>query len=116
MREPLRDPARLEHILTAINNVAEFVEGKTQEDLVGDKMFFFAVVKNIEIIGEAANYVTKELRDAHPEIDWTSIIGMRHVLVHDYYTIKPHIAWITATVNLPSLKPQIETLLKEMQQ
>ncbi len=83
MRERLRDSARLEHIIVAINNIQEFIEGKTQEDLEQNKMLFFAIVKNIEIIGEAANNLTKDLRVMHPEVDWEGMTGMRHVLVHD---------------------------------
>lgn len=114
MREPVRDKGRLEHILSASENITEFVSGKSEEDFSQDKLLFFAVVKNIEIIGEAANKLTAEFRVSHPEIDWNSIIGMRHVLVHDYYTIKPHIAWMTAIDNIPLLREQIKTLLSEM--
>lgn len=83
MRERLRDSARLEHIIVAINNIQESIEGKTQEDLEQNKMLFFAIVKNIEIIGEAANNLTKDLRVMHPEVDWKGMTRMRHVLVHD---------------------------------
>lgn len=83
MRERLRDSARLEHIIVAINNIQESIEGKTQEDLEQNKMLFFAIVKNIEIIGEAANNLTKDLRVMHSEVDWEGMTGMRHVLVHD---------------------------------
>lgn len=114
MREPDKDKGRLEHILTAIDNVFEFLEGKSQEDLVSDKLLFFGVVKNIEIVGEAANNLTKELQIKHPEVDWASVIGMRHVLVHDYYNINPHIAWHTAQNNLPLLRKQIEIIYKEL--
>ena len=114
MREKPKDPGRLEHILMAIDNVASFLEGKTLRDLQTDKMLFFAVVKNIEIIGEATNNITKELRIQYPEIDWVAIIGMRHVLVHDYYNIDAETAWKTATKELPSLRPQIAAILGEL--
>lgn len=64
MREVIRDSGRLEHILTAIGNVQSFLEGKTLDDLCRDKILFYAVVKNIEIIGEAANNLTKGLASA----------------------------------------------------
>ena len=113
MRERLRDSARLEHIIVAINNIQEFIEGKTQEDLERNKMLFFAIVKNIEIIGEAANNLTKDLRVMHPEVDWEGMTSMRHVLVHDYYQINPRIAWMTATKNIPEIKVQIQNILDE---
>lgn len=114
MREPVRDPGRLDHILTSIDNVQKFIEGKSFEDMRDDKMLFFAVVKNIEIIGEAANKITKELIVQHPEIDWVAMIAMRHVLVHDYYNIDVFTAWKTATKDLPKLREPIENILKSL--
>lgn len=111
MREKPKDPGRLEHILMAIDNVHSFLDGKNLSDLQTDKMLFFAVVKNIEIIGEATNNITKELRSKYPEIDWGAMIGMRHVLVHDYYNIDAETAWKTATIELPVLRSQIAELL-----
>lgn len=116
MRESVKDPGRLKHILMAIDNVFEFLEGKSYEDLVNDKLLFFGVVKNIEIVGEAANHITKELQNNYPEVDWPSVVGMRNVLVHDYYNINPRIAWLTATNNLPKLRVQIEAILSDIRQ
>lgn len=114
MRETLRDPGRLEHILTCIDNVQDFVAGNSYDDMSDNKMLFYAVVKNNEIIGEAANSITKELRQRHSEVEWAVIIGMRHVLVHDYYNIDSKTAWRTATKDLPALRPQIAAILKEL--
>lgn len=111
MREVVRDSGRLEHMLTAIDNVQSFLDGKTLSDLYNDKILFYAVVKNIEIVGEAANNVTKELQSQHPEVQWKDVISMRHVLVHDYYNIDARTAWQTAQDNLPQLKKQIEKIL-----
>ena len=111
MREVIRDSGRLEHILIAIGNVQKFLEGKTFEDLCQDKILFYAVVKNIEIVGEAANNLTKEMQMHHPEVQWKDVISMRHVLVHDYYSIDARTAWQTAQENLPQLKEQIEKIL-----
>ena len=98
----------------AIDNVHEFLEGKTYEDLCKDKLLFFAVVKNIEIVGEAANNLTKELQAQHPEVHWKDVISMRHVLVHDYYNIDAKTAWQTAQDNLPSLRVQIANILTSL--
>ena len=111
MREVIRDSGRLEHILIAIGNVQKFLEGKTFEDLCQDKILFYAVVKNIEIVGEAANNLTKEMQVQHPEVQWKDVISMCHVLVHDYYSIDARTAWQTAQENLPQLKEQIEKIL-----
>ena len=114
MRESIRDKGRLEHILTAIDNVDSFLEGKNLDDMQTNKMMFFAVVKNIEIIGEAANNLTKEIREKHPEVSWKDVISMRHVLVHDYYNIDAKTAWQTAKDNLPELRRQICAILEQM--
>lgn len=111
MREPIRDRGRLEHIMTAIEHIERFVEAKGFDDFRSDSMLFYAVVKNIEIIGEAANNLTKDLRDRHHEIEWSDVIGMRHVLVHDYYNISPTLAWKTVKNNIPILKQQISDIL-----
>lgn len=116
MREPVRDRGRLEHILTAINHIEKFVETKSFNDFRSDSMLFYAVVKNIEIIGEAANNLTKELRARHSEIEWADVIGMRHVLVHDYYNISPTLAWKTVKNNIPILKQQISNIIQEDKQ
>lgn len=113
MREQIRDKSRLEHILESIDNVFEFTEGMTFEDYVADKKSKFAVVKNLEIIGEAAYKLTKEFREKHSEIDWQAIIGMRHVLVHGYYQVEDFIAWGVLQKDLKPLKEQIKAILKD---
>ena len=113
MREPVRDRGRLEHIMGAIEHIETFIDAKSFDDFSSDSMLFYAVVKNIEIIGEAANNLTKELRSRHPEIEWADVIGMRHVLVHDYYNISPILAWKTAKNNIPALKQQIYNILQK---
>lgn len=116
MRELIRDRGRLEHIMSAIEHIERFIEGKNFDDFRSDSMLFYAVVKNIEIIGEAANNLTKDIRARHPEIEWTDVIGMRHVLVHDYYNISPTLAWKTANNNIPTLKQQISNIIQNDKQ
>ena len=113
MREPVKDPARLEHILEAINRIFEFVKGKTKEELLNNSILYYAVVKNIEIIGEAAYMLTPEFRDAHPSTPWKIIVGMRHFLVHGYYEVDAEEVWNVVEKDLHSLKEQISSYLKE---
>ncbi|MCH5227644.1 MAG: DUF86 domain-containing protein [Muribaculaceae bacterium] len=68
MRDKLRDPLRLKHMLESSRNILNFMEGKTLENLKNDKILFYAVVKNIEIIGEATYRITSQLKGRHPEI------------------------------------------------
>lgn len=113
MREPVKDPARLEHMLDAIDRIFAFVNGKTQEELQGDSILYYAVVKNIEIIGEAAYMLTPEFRDAHPSTPWKIIVGMRHFLVHGYYEVDAEEVWNVVEKDLQPLKEQIDSYLKE---
>ena len=113
MREPIRDKGRLEHIVDAIDNIFSFAKGKTVDVLDSEKLLFYAVVKNIEIIGEAAFRLTKEFRQQHPETPWSSIVLMRHVLVHDYYQIKSKEVYKVINEDLQPLRDQISRYLSE---
>lgn len=113
MREPIRDKGRLEHMLEAIDNVHEFTKDITFEGLASNKMLRHAVTHNIQIIGEAAYKLTSEFCASHTEVPWRDIIGLRHVLVHDYYRIDIPELWIIIREELPPLKKQIEALIKE---
>ena len=113
MKEPLKDRVRLEHIVEAIHNICSYTEGKSVNDLTNDSMLFYAVVKNIEIIGEAAYNITKAFREAHPETEWDEIMKMRHVLVHDYYRINPQLLWSVIQKDISLLKEQVTRYIVE---
>ena len=115
MREPERDNGRLQDILQAAEHIRSFTEGYTQEQLVSDKLRYFAVVKNVEIIGEAAYMLSLEFKETHKHIPWDAIIRMRHVLVHGYATILPEMLWHTALEDVPILKRQVEEILPKYQ-
>ena len=111
MREPERDYGRLQDIIQAADNILSFTEGHTQEKLSSDKLRYFAVVKNVEIIGEAAYMLSLEFKEKQNHILWNDIIRMRHVLVHGYTTILPELLWHTALVDVPLVKEQIEEIM-----
>ena len=114
MRESIRDLGRLQHMLEHIDRAEQFAEGKTLADLENDAMLRYAVVKCIEIIGEAAYMLTIEFRDSHPLTPWNVIVKMRHVMVHGYYAIQMPIVFDILQNDLPVLKPQIEAYIKEL--
>ena len=89
------------------------MEGKTCDDLRTTDMMFYAVVKNIEIIGEAAYRLTKRYRQAHAETDWDGITKLRHVLVHDYYQINVKTVWDVIQHELPLLLTQVTRYIAE---
>jgi len=104
---------RLEHMVEAIERVFRFTKGITQEEFQENEMVQFAVIKNLEIIGEAAYNVPKDYRLANEErIEWRKIIAFRHILVHNYYKINTTIVWNAIEGKLPQLKSDIEELIK----
>lgn len=113
MREPIRDPHRLEHMIEAIHNLNTILEGKSIDDLKSSITLFFASVKCVEIVGEAAYKLSLEFKDSHPEIPWRQIVGMRHVLVHGYYQLKAEEIYNVYSDRLPELLPQLEVYLQE---
>lgn len=116
MRGPVRDLGRLEHILEQIQNVQEFVAGKELTDLHSDKLLQYAIVKSMEIIGEACYMLSLDFKEHHPEVDWNPIIKMRHVLVHGYYHISLPVVWSIIHDDLPQLRPYIVQYIEELRE
>ena len=112
MRERSRDKGRLEDIVFYANNVKKILDRVSYDDFVNDIRIYYSVMKNIEIIGEAANMLSKDFIETHTGLPWKQIIGMRHVLVHGYYTITPEKIWETVQEDLPVLKEQILEILQ----
>lgn len=113
MREEVRNLERLEHMIEAINVLANYKEHRTLEEAKADPVVYFGLVKHVEIIGEAVYKLTHEFRATHTEVNWGDIERMRHVLVHGYYKIRPHQLWQTIEADIPVLKPIIEHLIQE---
>ena len=113
MRENVRDRDRLEHIVEAIANILDFADGKTKEELEDDKLRYYGIVKNIEIIGEASYKLTHAFCSEHPETPWEFIMKMRHVLVHDYYQISSKEVWKVIKEDLQPLREQVTRYLSD---
>jgi len=114
MREPLRDKERLKHMLAAAERVIRYTSGKSFENLKSDDMMYYAVVKNIEIIGEAANLLSSEFVDSHPATPWKQVRGMRNYIVHEYFQIDDVVVWGVVTEDIPVLRQQIIDYLDEL--
>ena len=108
MREHIRDIDRLQHIAECIACINDYLRGYTLEKMKADKKCFHAVVYNLMIIGEAANLLTKEFRNEHPEIPWRVIVDMRNLLIHGYITTEAIYVWDTYINDLPALKEQVD--------
>lgn len=90
-----------------------FIAGRTRADLEDDEQLALAIVKSIEIAGEAAAHVGTDIRAKIPEVPWPKVVGMRNHLIHSYFAIDNDRVWDTATEDLPKLKAIIERYLNE---
>ena len=113
MRERSRDKGRLEDIIEYSTNVTNLIEGYSLEALIADKRTYYSVMKNIEVVGEAAYMLTKAFKISHPEVPWKVVQGMRHVLVHDYANVVSATLYDTAVNDMQPLRQQVERYLTE---
>ena len=105
------DAIRLRHMLDAAREAISFTRGVRRVDLNQDRKLELALVKDVEIIGEAAFQISQSTRDSLPGIPWDDIIGMRHRLVHAYFDINLDILWQTIQNDLPPLVVELERAL-----
>lgn len=107
-KEPL---TFVKHILESINNIEEFVNGISRESFMKNKEKQSAVVRQIEIIGEASKNLPENFKKEHSEVSWKEIIGSRDKIIHHYFGVDLEIVWEIVTINLPELKKQIKDIL-----
>ena len=113
MREPSKDPKRLTDILEAIDTIFQYVGNDDMDAFVADRMRYHAVVYNIMIIGEAANMLTFEFREAHSDLKWRQITNMRNFLIHGYHNVEEDLVWEAISVDLLPIREKIVKYLEE---
>ncbi|MEN8251953.1 MAG: DUF86 domain-containing protein [Bacteroidota bacterium] len=101
------DSIYIDHILNSINRILDYISDKDREAFEADLVTQDAVVRQLEIIGEATKRVSNELRSMHPDIPWSDMAGMRDVLIHDYIDVDLGVVWKTASEDIPNLKALI---------
>lgn len=107
------DRFRLLHMRDAAREAIDFAAGRTRDDLDMDRQLLLSIVKDIEIVGEAASQMGEDLRTRHPELPWAAMVAMRNRLIHAYFDIDRDIVWDTVTTDLPPLLAVIESVLEE---
>ena len=113
MRELRKDKFRLEHILEAIDRLETHAGNLSREELESDVLRYYGIVKNIEIIGEAANMLSSDFKEALPEVAWRDIAGMRNFLVHEYFRVDNDTVWAVIHSDIVELKKQITHFLSD---
>jgi uncharacterized protein with HEPN domain len=104
MKGKIGDRQRLLHILEAISEIETYTQNTNLKSFLSNSMMRFACIKQIEIIGEAANLITSETKALFSDIEWLQIIGMRHILVHEYFGVDFDLIWQVIIDDLPVLK------------
>jgi len=103
----------LDDILEATGKIREYASGLSLEGLKGDSKTLDAIVRNLEIIGEAAKKVPYEIRLSAPDVEWKKIAGLRDILIHEYFGIDVNIIWDIITNKLLALEGEVRKILSE---
>ncbi len=113
MTREIRD--YLNDIITSIDDVEEFTEEMDFEDFNSDKKTTNAVIRSLEIIGEAVKNIPENIKDSHPELPWKYMAGMRDKLIHGYHGVDIEIVWMVVKEELPPIKPKMQKILDEIE-
>ncbi|MDO9542033.1 MAG: DUF86 domain-containing protein [Kiritimatiellia bacterium] len=105
------DTVSLRQMLDHVQEAIDLAHGRAKTDFNSDRVFFLAVLKLVEIVGEAATRVSEATQAAHPEIPWRQIIGTRHHLIHGYDAVDNDLLWDIVTADFPPLADKIRNLL-----
>ena len=114
MRSELGDKIRLKHILDAIEEIEKYLVEIDFSIFIENSMMRFACIKQMEIIGEASNYISEELKSKFANVEWLQIVGMRNVFTHEYFGIDSGIVWEIIKNDLPKLKNKIKIILESI--
>lgn len=102
------------HMIEACEDIGRFLSGRRADDLETDRMLLFALVRALEVLGEAAHGVTPETQAKAPAIPWSLVVATRNRLIHGYFDVDAEIVWRTAAEEVPRLLPGLSELLMEL--
>lgn len=105
----------LQDILESIEHIQKFLDGVSENKFYENVEKQDAVLRRLEIIGEAVKHLSEEIREGHPDIPWRQIAGMRDIIIHEYFGVTLEMVWIVATVDILDLKSKVEEIIKSNQ-
>lgn len=105
---------RLQHMLDAAREAGTLVAGRPRADYDGDRTLRLALVRLLEVVGEAAGRIPMDFRDSHPEIPWFGVVGLRNRLIHGYDEVDYDIVWRILTEDIPSLITRLEEAISDL--
>lgn len=115
MRDKIGDLARLLHIRDSITELEEFLSEKDHKNFLQNRMLQAACIRQLEIIGEATNHISKEIKQNFSDIEWREITSLRNLLIHEYFGIDLNIVWEIISTDIPKLKMQIVKIIQKLQ-
>lgn len=104
----------VEDMLESMNKIERYTKGLTYDKFERNEIVVDAVIRNLEIVGEAAKNIPEDVREKYPDVPWTRMIGLRNIAVHEYFGVDLSIIWEIITKNLPETKPKIKEMLKSL--
>jgi len=110
---PRKWTIRVTDILTCIAKIRRYTKGYTFDDFQGDEKTIDSVLRNLEIIGEAARQIPPDVRAAYPELPWAEMFTMRNIVIHEYHGVNLSIIWHTIKEDLPPLVSPLKRILEE---
>ncbi|MCC4771615.1 DUF86 domain-containing protein [Methanosarcina sp. DH2] len=116
MKAEDRDPVDfLRDILDSVDKIGSFIEGLDFDEFAEDDKTVYAVIRALEIMGEATKNLPESLKKNHPEVPWRKMTGTRDKVIHGYFGVDLEVVWSTVNEDIPSVKPLIEKILGEME-
>jgi len=108
MKNKINDAARLNHIIDAILEIEQYVANESYNSFIQNSMIQSASIRQLEIIGEASNHLSENITNELTEVEWHEIVGLRNLLIHDYFGIDLKIVWDVIQIDVPNLKRIIQ--------
>lgn len=106
-----RDQQRLYDVLEALDSVGKMIAGRTETEFLADQTLCYAVAQRLIVVGEAVARLSTEIKERHGAVPWSDIVGLRNILVHEYFGIHWPLVWQTAADHAPVLRQRIATIM-----